>query len=102
RSDRPGYFRRAASFSVKRPVLVLGLAVLVSLPAIYIALTGSTSYDFSAGLTQAESVHGITALEQSFGAGQIGPTQVMVQFPAVIVIHGTLPTGSAVGVWNVG
>src|SRR5438876_556450 len=98
RSDRPGYFRRAASFSVKRPVLVLGLALLVSLPAIYITLTGSTSYDFSAGLTQAESVHGITALEQSFGAGQIGPTQVMIQFPAVIVIDGNLTNGSAASI----
>src|SRR5205823_6226375 len=56
RSDRPGYFRRAASFSVKRPVLVLGLALLISLPAIYIALTGSTSYDFSAGLTQEQKL----------------------------------------------
>jgi len=98
RSDRPGYFRRAASFSVKRPVLVLGLALLISLPAIYIALTGSTSYDFSAGLTQAESVHGITALEQSFGAGQIGPTQVMIQFPAVILVNGNLTNGSAASI----
>ena len=95
RSDRPGYFRRAASFSVKRPVLVLGLALLVSLPAIYITLTGSTSYDFSAGLTQAESVHGITALEQSFGAGQIGPTQVIIQFPGIILANGNLSRVSA-------
>ncbi len=95
RSDRPGYFRRAASFSVKRPVLVLGLALLVSLPAIYITLTGSTSYDFSAGLTQAESVHGITALEQSFGAGQIGPTQVIIQSPRIILANGNLTRVSA-------
>src|SRR2546429_248611 len=90
RSDRPGYFRRAASFSVRRPVLVLGLALIISIPAIYISLTGSTSYDFAAGLPQAESVKGITALEQSFGAGQIGPTQVLVQFPAPILVNGNL------------
>src|SRR5881397_2508947 len=40
RAERPGYFRRAANFSVKRPVLVLGLALLISIPAIYISLTG--------------------------------------------------------------
>src|SRR5205807_1812834 len=90
RSERPGYFRRAASFSVRRPVLVLGLALIISIPAIYIALTGSTSYDFAAGLPQAESVKGITALEQSFGAGQIGPTQLLVQFPAPILVNGNL------------
>src|SRR5438445_12063064 len=42
RTERPGYFRRAASFSVKRPILVLGLALIISIPAIYVSLTGST------------------------------------------------------------
>jgi RND superfamily putative drug exporter len=94
RAERPGYFRRAASFSVTRPVLVLGLALIISIPAIYISLTGSTSYDFSAGLPQAESVKGITALEQSFGAGQIGPTQIIVQFPSPILVNGNLTAGA--------
>jgi len=94
RTERPGYFRRAASFSVKRPVLVLGLALIISIPAIYVSLTGSTSYDFAAGLPAAESVKGITALEQSFGAGQIGPTQVLVQFPTTILANGNLSAGA--------
>src|SRR6266852_8630189 len=94
RAERPGYFRRAAGFSVRRPVLVLGLALIISIPAIYISLTGSTSYDFAAGLPQAESVKGITALEQSFGAGQIGPTQVIIQFPAPILTNGNLTAGA--------
>ena len=94
RAERPGYFRRASSFSVRRPTLVLSLALIISIPAIYISLTGSTSYDFAAGLPQAESVKGITALEQSFGAGQIGPTQVLVQFPTPILTNGNL-TASA-------
>jgi len=94
RAERPGYFRRAASFSVRRPALVLGLALIISIPAIYISLTGSTSYDFAAGLPQAESVKGLTVLEQSFGAGQIGPTQVLVQFPSSIVVNGNLTAGA--------
>src|SRR2546429_914466 len=94
RTERPGYFRRAASFSVKRPVLVLGLALIMTIPAIYVSLTGSTSYDFAAGLPAAESVKGITALEQSFGAGQIGPTQVLVQFPTTILANGNLSAGA--------
>jgi RND superfamily putative drug exporter len=94
RAERPGYFRRAAGFSVRRPALVLGLTVLISIPAIYISLTGATSYDFAAGLANAESVHGLTVLEQSFGAGQIGPTQVLVQFPATILTNGNLTNGA--------
>src|SRR6266849_2335877 len=90
RAERPGYFRRAAGFSVRRPALVLALTVLISIPAIYISLTGAPSYDFAAGLANAESVHGLTVLEQSFGAGQIGPTQVLVRFPATIITNGNL------------
>jgi RND superfamily putative drug exporter len=100
RAERPGYFRRAAGFSVRRPVLVLGLALIISIPAIYISLTGSTSYDFAAGLPQAESVKGITALEQSFGAGQIGPTQVLVQFPVPILVNGNLTAGAQASLEN--
>ncbi len=100
RAERPGYFRRAAGFSVRRPVLVLGLALIISIPAIYISLTGSTSYDFAAGLPQAESVKGITVLEQSFGAGQIGPTQVLVQFPGPILVNGNLTGGAQASLEN--
>ncbi len=96
RLARPGYFRRAATFSVKRPRLVLLLTLLVSIPAVYIVLTGATSYDFTAGLAQAESVHGLTVLQQNFGAGQIGPTQVVVQFPTpVLTANGNLTSASA-------
>jgi RND superfamily putative drug exporter len=94
RAERPGYFRRAAGFSVRRPALVLGLTVLISIPAIYISLTGATSYDFAAGLVNAESVHGLAVLEQSFGAGQIGPTLVLVQFPVTILANGNLTKGA--------
>ena len=100
RAERPGYFRRAAGFSVRRPVLVLGLALIISIPAIYISLTGSTSYDFAAGLPQAESVKGITVLEQSFGAGQIGPTQVLVQFPVPILVDGNLTADAQASLEN--
>src|SRR3989449_5270316 len=96
RTERPGYFRRAASFSVRRPGLVLGLTLLISIPAIYISLTGVTSYDFTAGLTHAESVDGLAVLEKSFGAGQIGPTQVLVQFPTTILTNGNLTNGAQI------
>jgi RND superfamily putative drug exporter len=76
------------------------LTVLISIPAIYISLTGATSYDFAAGLANAESVHGLTVLEQSFGAGQIGPTQVLLQFPATILANGNLTKGAQANLEN--
>ena len=83
----------------------MGLTLLISIPAIYISLTGVTSYDFTAGLTHAESVDGLSVLEKSFGAGQIGPTQVLVQFPVSILTNGNLTQGAQADLenlsWNI-
>src|SRR5256884_10001475 len=46
-TERPRYFRRAASFSVKSPLPVLGVALIISIPAIYVSRTRSTPYDFA-------------------------------------------------------
>jgi RND superfamily putative drug exporter len=85
RLARPSYFRRAAARSVSKPKLVLLIALALSIPAIYISFTAATSYDFIAGLPNSESVQGLNALQQTFGAGRIGPTQVVVQFQTSIL-----------------
>ncbi len=100
RATRPSYFHRAASLSADRPKLVLLLTLLISAPAIYVSLTGATTYDFIAGLSQAESIRGLAVLEQSFGAGRIGPTQVVVQFPAPILQTSGLMPGGYTGLEN--
>ncbi len=94
RLARPSYFRRAAARSVSRPKLVLLIALALSIPAIYISFTAATSYDFIAGLPNAESVQGLNVLQQSFGAGRIGPTQVVFQFQTPILqLNGLTTTG---------
>lgn len=75
------YFRRAAQFSVDHAKLVVLLAVLLSVPTTYLSFTGQTSYDFIAGLPDTESNVGLHAMQDAFGAGQLGPTQVVVVFP---------------------
>src|SRR5207247_106731 len=70
------------TFTLLRSIGVgLGFGVLI---ALLVSLTLIPS------LPQAESVKSITGLEQSVGAGQIGPTQVLVQFPASILVNGDL------------
>jgi len=75
------YFRRAAKFSVNHAKAVLLVAVLLSVPTTYLSLTGATSFDFIAGLPDTESSRGLDAMQDAFGAGQLGPTQVVVVFP---------------------
>src|SRR2546425_12403599 len=90
RAERPGYFRRAAGFSVRRPALVLGLTVLISIPAIYISLTGATSYDFAAGLPQTASVHRLTLVGKSFCGGAVRANPKALQVSVDVLSNGNL------------
>jgi len=95
RASKPSYFRRAASFSANRPKTVLLIALVVTVPAAYVTFTYQTTYDFVAGLPNTESVQGLTVLQQSFGAGIIGQTQVVAQFPTAILQGNGLTQDSA-------
>ena len=84
-----GYFHKAANFSIKhaRPVLIA--ALLISVPTTYIFLEADTSFDFIGGMsTGVESSEGIAAMTDSFGAGRILPTEVVVVFDAPVYSSG--------------
>ena len=83
------YFRRAAQFSVNHARAVVLVAALVSIPTTYISLTGHTSFDFIAGLPDTESSRGLDAMQEGFGAGQLGPTIIVVVFPDDIASNST-------------
>jgi len=81
-----GYFRKAAKFSIKHAVPVFVTAILISIPATYIYFTGATSFDFINGMGQTESVEGLNAMSDSFGAGRISPTQVVITFQDPVIM----------------
>jgi len=87
---RGGYFRHAAKFAVKYPWPIIGAALLISVPTTYIYMTGETSYDFIGGMGDTESVDGLNAMSESFGAGRISPTEVLIRFEQPVL----LPNGS--------
>ncbi|MDD1746142.1 MAG: MMPL family transporter, partial [Methanomassiliicoccales archaeon] len=71
-----GYFIQAAKFSIKHAKVIILVAVLISVPTTYLALTMETSYDFIEAMPDVESKQGLAALEDGFGAGTITPTQI--------------------------
>jgi RND superfamily putative drug exporter len=77
-SEKRDYFYKAASFSVKHAKVVLLATFLVTVPTAYIYATQTTSFDFIGMMPQTESVQGMEALTQDFGAGSIAPTQVVL------------------------
>jgi RND superfamily putative drug exporter len=83
-----GYFHQAATFSVKHAKVVLVVAVLVTVPSTYMFLTAETSFDFIGAMGDSESIDGIKAMTEDFGAGSIQPTQIVITGD-VVVFDGT-------------
>jgi RND superfamily putative drug exporter len=82
---RGGYFRRAARFATRHAVPIFVVAIVISIPTTYLYFTGATSFDFIAGMGNSESVQGLDALSDSFGAGLTSPTEIVVTYPQQIV-----------------
>jgi RND superfamily putative drug exporter len=73
-----GYFHKAASFGVKHAKIVVVTAIIVSIPATYIYVTAEPSFDFIGSMGDSESIQGMNALSEDFGAGRIMPTQIVI------------------------
>jgi len=78
---RSGYFSKSGTFSVKhaRPLMVV--ALLVSIPALYVYLGTTPTYDFQAGApSNLESISASDHLTSAFGGGRLNPSFVVVSF----------------------
>lgn len=91
-----GYFAKSARFSLKNRKAIVIVAVLVAMPAAYLTLSLEPSYDFIAGLPEAESKMGLDALGAGFGQGTILPTYIVVQFEDEAFVDGALDSTAAV------
>jgi RND superfamily putative drug exporter len=79
-----GYFHRAATFSVGHAKVIVIAAVLVTLPTTYMFIAADTSFDFIGAMGNSESINGMKAMSNDFGAGSIQPTQVVITGTTVI------------------
>ncbi|MCL5067117.1 MAG: MMPL family transporter, partial [Thaumarchaeota archaeon] len=78
---KTGYFSRSGKFSVKHAKVLILVAVLVTLPALYVYLNTVPTYDFLAGApANLESVAASNHLTSAFGGGRVNPTYVVVTF----------------------
>jgi len=84
------YFEGSARFSMRNAKAIMAVALLVTLPAGYIALTATPSFDLTAGAAPTESSRGLDALSESFGAGLFIRSFVIVRFEDPVLSGGTL------------
>jgi len=80
-----GYFSKSARFSVKHAKVIVLIAILISVPTTYLALTLETSYDFIAGMPDTESKQGLEVLGEGFGQGRIDPTFMALNFTSPVL-----------------
>jgi len=83
---RRGYFSRSATFAVKNRNALIVLALVVSIPSIYVYTSTTPTYDFlGAAPKNLESISASNHLSTSFGAGKLFPSYVVVTFDRPIV-----------------
>jgi len=84
RTAKHGYFHRAGSFAVKHAKVILIVALLVSIPSTYLFVAHETSFDFISSMGEPESIEGMNAMTEDFGAGRIMPTQIVITGDTII------------------
>jgi putative drug exporter of the RND superfamily len=79
--SKRSYFSRSGSFAVKKARVLILVAVLVSIPAMYVYLSTTPTYDFLSGQpANLESIQASNYLTSSFGGGRLFPSYVVVTF----------------------
>jgi RND superfamily putative drug exporter len=86
--SRPGYFTRSARFSIRHARAVVAVAILVSVPTTYLALSVDTSYDYIRSMADTESKDGLRIIQEGFGGGKVTPTQVVVEMASAVMANG--------------
>ncbi len=89
---RRSRFYRTAKFSVQRRYLVVGVILLLAIPAVFFWLNTPTTYNFNEGLPRSlQSVQALNTLDQKFGSNLVYPTYVVVNFTqSVLSANGSL------------
>jgi putative drug exporter of the RND superfamily len=90
-------FYRAASFSSRRRYIVVGVIVLVALPAIFLWFNLPTTYNFAEGLPKnLPSSVALNTVNQKFGSDLIYPNFVIVNFTqSILAPNGTLTSSGS-------
>ncbi len=81
-----GYFSRSGAFSVRRSKALILIAVIVSIPTLYVYSITTPNYDLTSGApSNLESIAASNQLTSSFGGGRLFPSYVVVTFSRPLV-----------------
>ncbi len=88
------YFYRVGRFTQRRPVAVLAVLLVISVPLILVALEVPLAYDFYGQLPSGYSASdGLTSLYQHYGNGFATPSFALVTFASPLVVGNVTNSG---------
>ncbi|XES77459.1 MAG: MMPL family transporter [Candidatus Bathyarchaeia archaeon] len=83
---KDGYFARSGKFSVKHAKVLVLVAILITVPTLYICATSTPTYDFLGGASKnLEAISASDTLSSSFGGGSLFPTYIVVTFSQPLI-----------------
>lgn len=74
------YFERSSRFSIKHAKAITLVAILVSAPAAYVALSSETSYDMIGAMQNGDSGEGMDLIGEYADEGMLMPNYVVIQY----------------------
>jgi putative drug exporter of the RND superfamily len=86
--NQNGYFAKSGHFSVKHSKAIILLAIVITLPSLYVYATTVQTYNFIGSASNSlESISGYNSLTDTFGSGRMLPSYVVVTFSEPIVYN---------------
>jgi RND superfamily putative drug exporter len=86
--NQSGYFAKSGHLSVKHSKAIILLAIVITIPSLYIYATTVQSYNFLASASNSqESIAGYNSLTDTFGSGRMLPSYVVVTFSQPIMYN---------------
>lgn len=89
------YFERSSRFSIKHAKAITLVAILVSVPAAYVALSSETSYDMIGAMQNGDSGEGMDLIGEYADEGMLMPNYVVIQYGEPLAIVVKDPTSGA-------
>lgn len=99
------YFEKSSHFTLKHAKAIAIVAVLITVPAAYVAATSETSYDMTSSLMTGESDEGMQLIGEYADQGMIYPNYVVMEYdePVAKIVAMYNPLGQPAGyglVWT--
>ena len=92
------YFDRSSRFTLKHAKAIVVVAVLVTIPALYVTAESETSYDMTSSLMTGDSESGMQLLGEYADQGMIYPNYVVLQYdePVATISPAVDPMGNVI------